>query len=172
MMLTIETPMKHMTADGLIMKGIDRIEAINTPSEERTQANFRSWQMSRVVRRDFNLLTAKMFVLCLNPSNLQKIRPMLLDVQEEAEALNNMALRYEMPKDLPVTTLPLRIVSDQARRLYEAIAIVDWALAKLLKSEMSEVAVDNCAPFFKAYGRLKNFIFYRPKYAVGQKTIN
>lgn len=171
--------MEEQVVEALIVKGVDRIEAINTPLDERVEANFRAWQICRVFRRDFNKFTAKMFVTCRNPSNLHKIRPMLLDIKEEAEILSNMARRFEMPKDLPFTTIPLRIVSEEARLLYEAIITVDWAVAKMIHSgemdemnKMNEKAMDDCAHFFKAYNRLKRFIFYRPKHVIERKTFN
>lgn len=50
-----------VTADGLALKGSDAIEIINVRLENRLDAPFYSWQVCRIVRRDFNFVATKFF---------------------------------------------------------------------------------------------------------------
>lgn len=50
-----------VTDDGLVVKNVHRAERINTNFEARVEAPFESWQVCRLVRRDFNFVTSKSF---------------------------------------------------------------------------------------------------------------
>ena len=151
---------RHFTSDGLVIKGVEIIERIHTRYHVHERHAFHSWQCSRIVRRDFNITTAKMVMYGkTSAGRFHQIGQMLLDLTAEADALENMARKYEMPRHIPATSLELRIVSEQAHAVYAALVTVDRALSKLLHSEMAQVAEANCEAFFRSFGRLKGLVF-------------
>lgn len=144
-----------LTAQGLTLKGVEKIQRIRCDASYQDVV-LHTWQFGRIVRRDFNLLSYKLFFAVRRDEQRRKIRSLLDDVVEEAEVLDTMTRRYELDKPSDSTVLNLRIVSDESQRLLEALQTGDKALSKLKNSEMAEVAEENCIPLFAAYHRLKN----------------
>jgi len=152
----------HFTSDGLVVKGVEIIKTLRTNYLVCEQHAFMSWQCSRIVRRDFHITTAKMYKYGKSAHGRHhQIEQMLRDVTDEADAIENMARKYEMPSPISAAPIELTIVSEQAHALFAALVTVDRALTKLLHSEMAQVADDNCAAFFRAIDRLKRIVFGR-----------
>lgn len=156
-MTVAEQPDKVITEEGLTMKGVRKIERINC-DYSLMSARPLTWQCSRVIRRDFYLVTYKMFFSLRNKAGRIAVRHLLAAVQEEAERLRDMTRRYELPAIPSSTDLNLRLVNEEARTLLECLLTADKALSKMKKGEMHEVADENCIPFFAAYARLKKFV--------------
>lgn len=147
------------SSKGLVVKGVDRILAIKSRHEEIITNKVYTWQISQTLRKDVNVVVAKAFHKRLRAENRLRIRALLIDVQEEAQVLVGIAQRLEMPVKALSDVVNHKVFCDEDKMLIEALTDVDRALAKMLNSDMAEVAVDNCAPFFAAFGRLKNFVF-------------
>lgn len=144
-----------LTEQGLKLKGVEKIHRIRCDARYQDVV-LQTWQFGRIVRRDFNLLSYKLFFAMLRDDQRRKIRQLFHNLMEEAEVLEALARRYELPESSDPTALNLRIVSEESLRLLEALQAADKALFKLKNSEMTEVAEENCTPFFVAYHRLKN----------------
>lgn len=145
--------------EGRVMKGVDRIEEITTRYEERVSVPFMTWQCSRLMRRDFNLMTAKMYKISRSPGAMMKVLNKLADIENQARLVNEYAAALKAPVAIIPTDLPLRLVSPEARSLVNALVVFDLALAKLLGAYGAKEADECSTGFFAAYGRLKHFIF-------------
>lgn len=148
-------------ARSLVVKGVDAIEAIQNGKEYLTKSgNMYSCEFCRLMRRDYNKLSAKMYRLSLNSQRKLRIQFLLDELEGETAALEDMARKFEFP----VTTgllavVAMRIVCDRSEKLFDILIRADRAYTKLLESPMQEVAPDNLVPFYRAYGALKRFVF-------------
>lgn len=144
----------------LVIKGVERIESINLPGDDiRRDAKLYSHVISRVMRRDFNLTSVKLFWYSKSYTCRQTARRMLHDLQAEAERLDDLARPYEMPSSTPAATCSMRIISDEAQLLFDTLMLADRSLYKLMHSPMAEVAEDNMGPFLRALTALRNIVF-------------
>lgn len=148
----------HKTENGLVVKGVSMIEAITTDYDLRVRHEFRSKRCSRLVRRDFNMVSAKILKFGRSTAELETIERKLLDINIEADAIHKMAQMYHLPLSTPSTSIDLRIVSRQSNKLYRAVVLVDESLARFSNSEMKSVAVEICKPFFRSFSELKFFV--------------
>lgn len=146
-----------LTAQGLTLKGMEKIQRINCDASQK-DVLLRTWQLSRIVRRDFNLLSYKLFFALRRREVAQRVRRALDDLVEEADVLANMTRKEKLPTPDESTLLNLRIVNADCDRLIDALITADRALAKMKESDMAEVADDNCSRFYIAYARLKNIL--------------
>lgn len=151
------------TAQQLTIKNVDRIEAIQAPGgDKRCEAALYTWEYSRVMRRDFNLTSVKLFFFCKKPGGLLAARDLLRTLTEEAQVLEDMALRYEMPAAPVFCTCVMRILTDETQQLFDALVTADRAFHKLKNSPMGEVAEDNLIPFMRAYNALRQKVIGFP----------
>ncbi|WP_194726353.1 hypothetical protein [Noviherbaspirillum malthae] len=154
----------NKSSKGLVVKGVDRVLAVKARHEEVVTNKVYTWQISQTLRKDVNVVVAKMFHKRLRFENQLRIRALLVDLQEEAQALIGISQKLEMPAKALSDTVSHKVFCEEDKMMIEALVDVDRALAKMLNSEMAEVAVDNCALFFAAFGRLKNFVFDNHKF--------
>lgn len=151
-------------AQQLTIKNVDRIEAIQAPGgDKRCEAVLYTWEYSRVMRRDFNLTSIKLFFFCKRPGGLVVARDLLSSLTEEAQVLEDMALRYEMPDEPVFSSCVMRILTDETQQLFNALVTADRAFHKLKHSPMGEVAEDNLIPFMRAYNALRQKVIGYPK---------
>ena len=154
------TPEVGKTGNPLVIKGVERIEAINLPGEDvRVDAELFTHVLSRIMRRDFNLTSVKLFWYTKGYHRRKKARSLLYDLIAEADRLEDLARPYEMPACVPAATCTMRIVSDEAKLLFDALITADRALHKLMHSPMSEVAEMNMIPFERSFTILRKEIF-------------
>lgn len=165
--MTEQVTDKVLTPEGLTLKGLSKINRLNCDAKWQ-DATLVTWQCSRLVRRDFYLVCYKMFMAARKHDTKGKIRQALQELREEAEVIENMALRYERNEVAPHAVLNMRVVDDNAQILLDSILTVDRALAKLNTSDMADVAADNCGGYFAAYARLKKLVV--PKHDVQLTT--
>lgn len=149
-----------ITGNPLVIKGVERIEAIVLQGQDvRLDAEVRSHVISRVMRRDFNLTSVKLYWYTKGFNRRHKARRMLLDLQAEADRLEDLARPYEMPSSAPAATCSMRIISDEAQLLFEALMLADRSLYKLMHSPLAEVAEDNMGPFLRSLTVLRKEVF-------------
>lgn len=154
------TPEVGKTGNPLVIKGVDRIESINLQGEDkRRDAELYTHVLSRVMRRDFNLTSVKLFWFTKGYHRRCRARELLHDLMGEAERLTDMARPYEMPVGVPAATCTMRIVSDEAELLFDALIKADRALHKLMHSPLAEVAEDNMGPFLRSFTGLRKEVF-------------
>lgn len=152
------------TAQPLTIKNVDRIEAIQAPGgDRRCEAALYTWVYSRVMRRDFNLTSVKLFFFCKKTEQADLARHLLWNLTEEARLLEYMVLPYEMP-DAPVfSRCIMRILTDETQQLFDALVTADRAFHKMQHSPLAEVAEDNLVPFMRAYNALRQKVIGFPK---------
>jgi hypothetical protein len=147
----------------LVVKNVERIEAIIVPGEDRRrEAVLYTYVFSRLMRRDFNLTSVKLFFFCKKEDQRQLVRQHLLSLKEEAIALADLAHRYEMPRGQVFSRTVMRIITDEADQLFDALLLADRSLHKLMHSPMAEVAEDNLIPFMRAYNSLRQKVIGFP----------
>jgi hypothetical protein len=144
------------TAQQLAVKNVDRIEAINAPGgDKRCEAALYTWEYSRIMRRDFNITSIKLFFFCKQTDQADLARHLLWNLTEEANLLEYMAAPYEMPDGPVYNRCVMRILTEETQRLFDALVTADRAFHKLKNSAMGEVAEDNLIPFMRAYNALR-----------------
>jgi len=148
--------MTGLILKNLVIKGVQRIESINTPYEKRVESEFESWQCCRIIRRDFNLLTAKMYMLSRKQQNLHSIKKLLRIISLEALAIKVEFSNFEAPP-VQAISVQLRLVSDEAETLLEAFKVVDAALSKAISTREKNAPLNEFKSFFSAYSDLKKF---------------
>ena len=148
------------TGNPLVIKGVERIESIVIKGEDRRRdAELYSHVISRVMRRDFNLTSVKLFWYTKGFHRRGTARRMLLDLQAEAERLEDLVRPFEMPDGTPAATCTMRIISNEAELLFDALLLADRSLRKLMHSPMAEVAEDNMTPFLRSFTLLRKEVF-------------
>jgi hypothetical protein len=86
-------------------------------------------------------------------------RRMLLELQAEADRLEDLARPYEMPSSAPAATCSMRIIFDEAQLLFDALILADRSLHKLMHSPLAEVTEDNMGPFLRTFTVLRKEVF-------------
>lgn len=150
-----------VTGQPLVIKGVERIEAIILQRPElRMDVEINTHIFSRIVRRDFNLTSVKLFWYTKAYDRRNMAQALLQDLADEAQALEDMARRYKMPTERKVAaTCQFRIISDESELLLRALMQADRALHKLMHSELAEVAEDNLGPFHRSLTALRRKVF-------------
>ena len=152
-----------LTADGLALKGTDSIEIINVRLERRLDAPFYSWQLCRLVRRDFNFVATKLFHReSQRKGGREQVRSLVHEVRLQAELLAHECESFEMPVDSPGRSVPIRLVSPTAAGVFRACQIADLAYAKLNHAVATKKLAANLVhaythPFELAFSDLKMY---------------
>lgn len=148
------------TGQPLVIKGVERIEAIILQREEiRRDAELFTHVFSRAMRRDFNLTSVKLFWYTKARHRRVIAQTMLHDLTAEAQRLEDLARFYEMPAATVAATCSMRIISDEAELIFDALMMADRALHKLMHSPLAEGAEDNVGPFLRAFTALRREVF-------------
>jgi hypothetical protein len=147
----------------LVLKGVRRIEAIVSPEvDERLKAVLHTHTFSRMVRRDFNITSVKMYWAAKSfPKRVAIIKGLdhldaaVLQLEELAKPLGSPVL--------PVSALcPLRIISTESKRLLSILLRADLALYSLAGSYRSDAVDRKLGPTLRAYVDLRAEIFNFP----------
>lgn len=148
----------------LVIKGVDRIEAIIFPwQDERRVAELYTHTFSRVMRRDFNLTSVKLFWFTKQGQQRFLVQSLLRDLSDEAAALEDLAHRFEMPREAATVSCTMRIISNEADVLFDALIKADRALHKINHSPLAEMAEETVIPFFRAFNVVRRRVFGFPK---------
>jgi hypothetical protein len=153
------------TSDGLVMKNTGKIEDVFSRLEARLSLKLASWQCSRYLRRDFNIVSEKMFRRCRsrNPTDPQQIRGLLEEFSLQAEMLKAESLQYDITQELIFQTVDVRIVSPESMQLVKAFKATDEAMVRVIcafqDQKISKEEMENYPrPAFAAYSDLKQYI--------------
>lgn len=152
-----------VTDDGLVVKNVAKIEQINVRMESRITARFLSWQVSREVRRDFLLLSSKMYKRAANKTFRRQVADLMSELAMQCELLKDETKGFETPVDMPQMEVPLRIVSAEAGLLFRIFNEADLPIATLTYASVSGVITrerqdELISPFLQAYKDLKVYI--------------
>ncbi|WP_143450326.1 hypothetical protein [Janthinobacterium sp. BJB446] len=162
--ISVSVPVNtSITEDGFVLKNVDKIECIRTRMDSRMTVSLYSWQASREIRRDFNLLSCKIFTRGQDKRFLAQVRELLLEMVTEGEFLKADALPFfdgALPEPMH---FPLRIVCPEAGLLLRAFQDADKPIAYLnlaaSSGKLDRIAANDMAfPFLAAYRNLKMFL--------------
>jgi hypothetical protein len=159
------------TKNGRVVKNAGRIEQVDTNKEVRDEARIASWQVSRWMLRDFNILCARMHDLCEKGESRatarRRIEGLLKEMllQSEKMEARSKAFGSESTGDDPKTTdMLIRLVSAEAASLFRSLMWADEAYACLNQAhkqsrvtQQEEVGI--VEGFESAFSALKRFVF-------------
>jgi hypothetical protein len=121
-----------VTDDGLVVKNVHRAERINTNFEARVDAPFESWQICRMVRRDFNFVTAKGFHRGAKKRSVgNHMRDLGYDLRLQAEYFRDDVASFPVNPYPEVKTVPIRLFNHFGGSLYRSMLVADKAYARL-----------------------------------------
>lgn len=162
-------PNNLTTEDGLVLKNVEKIEEVTSRLERRVTLDTYSWQVSRHLRRDFNLIASKVFKLTSSNKDIRfQIHDLLMEIASQAVEFDAESSEFSDLGDVQIRTLPLRLVSVESAMLFNSLKQADkvygrtnWAVqeGKLTMRRQTELAEG----FEIAYGGLKRFLFGREK---------
>lgn len=159
-----------MTAEGLVIKNLAKAEGIDAPREFRTEAVLHSWECDRILRRDFHLITPKIFKALCARDDWRKphIRSMLKDIQLAAETFEANCRPYPVTRQYDpsqLRRLPIRIICAEANWLYQAFLTVDQCMLRLSCAVVDgKMSLDQRRQMFRAfevvYADLKGLVIH------------
>lgn len=158
-----DAPTQAVTPDGRVIKNTAKIESINAQVDTRITASFYSWQVSREVRRDFNLLSAKIVTRAKSANAKDHIREMLVEMRQQAVLLQVEAQRFPIMQLASPDPVELRLVSPLAAQLYRAFNEADLSIARLTEVSKAGIIMQSnqesiVEPFFAVYKDLKGYL--------------
>ena len=125
-----------LTEQGKALKNVRLLECVNVPMERRVVAQVRSWQVARMLRRDFNLYSVHVFFRMQRacPEEKKAVREVIAEILAQATVLS-FAVR-EIPgavidESFEIETIPVRLISRDTSFLYRAIMSLDEPFARL-----------------------------------------
>lgn len=142
----------------LVVKGAERLNALVGPDfgTQQTVTMF-SPAVCRLMRRDFNLTSVRLY--WMDAASRAKLAQPLQALMKEAESLQDMVALDAFGPAFPVAVCKMRIVSEEAKVLFDALVIADLAHAKMLQGPLSEVSDVYMGRFFRSYGHFRCQVF-------------
>lgn len=121
------------TSNGLVLKNTNRIDTIRSRFAYEFTMTCLSWQISRNMRRDFNIMSSYIFSQCQrNHPNRSRVNDFLLELHLQAEELSAKSKIFEVDTSTgKETEIPIKVVSSETALLYKAMKIADDAMARL-----------------------------------------
>jgi hypothetical protein len=123
-----------VTEDGLVVKNVLNAERIHTQNDVRVEAKFVSWQISRLVRRDFNFVATKSFHRGAGRGKLktrEQLRDLMTDLRMQAEFfVDDVSDLIDDPAP-ELKIVPLRLFTHFVGGLYRTMVIADRAYGRL-----------------------------------------
>lgn len=156
------SPQHTKTESGLVLKNVRRVEEIRTKLEVNINAVFFTWQVCRPVRRDFHLVTSKLYIKSLKPELRSQIGALCDEFVLQTEFLKSECAQYVLNYDLGATHVPLRIVNRDAALIYKTFKDVDEIMARLQCAQTDllisrEKANEIVRPVFEAFSSIKSY---------------
>lgn len=150
-------------AEALVMKGVEKVASLNSRYSVDKSVAITTWQISRVFRRDFNLMSFKIFKALAARRMPGRIEHCISELETELTLLEERVANYPSPPVAPTQSISVRLVCPETSQLFDILSAMDRIMVKLLAAHDQEVVDDVCADFFAAYGRLKNALFRAKK---------
>ena len=135
----------HFTDDGLAIQGLHLLDRI--PGDfPVNDVPLYSFEMNRLVRRDFAWTSHKVHCSWRSPAAINRIKSAIVDFREASGLLTNMVRAYEFPETVrSFAPVKLKIINDDLQILFDAIVEADRAITKLKNSELADLASENIA---------------------------
>lgn len=123
-----------VTDDGLVVKHVFDAERINTTKEARVDVQFVSWQVCRLVRRDFYYVATKSFYRGAGKTGVragEQLRDLMTDIRLQAELFLDDVSCFPVNPQPKTRTVPLRLFSNFVGSLLRSMMIADKAYSRL-----------------------------------------
>lgn len=158
-----DSPTTVKTQQGRVVKNAHKIERLNTVVDTRITARFYSWQISREIRRDFNLLSNKLVMRVKTESARRQVHELLMEIRLQAQLLQTEAERFPILQLASPQEVELRIVTPLAALLYRVLNEGDLSVARLTEASKTGLILQSnqesiVAPLFLAYSDLKHYL--------------
>lgn len=153
-----------VTDDGLVLKNVEKIEEIGSRMESRIEVLTQSWQICRNLRRDFNLISSKVYKISRAKESRNKILDLLMEVALQAADLESRSSQFTEAGEPQTRLVPLRIVSAEASMLFNSMKQADRCYGRLnwarTQMQLTERQMEEIVEGYEiAYGDLKRFLF-------------
>lgn len=122
------------TAGGRAIHYLDRVEGARAARDLRLEARVTSWEIDRVLRRDFNYLSHKIFRVSAagTPAERSVVRELITEFMLHGEYFKGKSSAYEVTREIPAEyVMPMRIISAEANHLYRTLMTGDAAMMRL-----------------------------------------
>lgn len=151
------------TDDGLVLKNTARIEDIASRIDVRVDARLTSWKCNRIIRRDFNLVSAKLYIRCRDKGSRHQVLGLLEEMVLQSEFLKGESSQYAISIVITPTIVPLRIVSPEASMLYKTLIAIDESITRFHCAHLDGIVTRDqlhAAPemALAAYSDLKTYV--------------
>jgi hypothetical protein len=149
---------KIKTANGLVLKCVADIESVRSSDATILPVRLGSWQICRLVRRDYYLLCSRFDRRWKKEKERETLSMLLCDLEVEADRLEHFAAPFAKPSDVEHTEINLKIISLEAKAIWDALYKADGAIQRFCAHEdMRMVVSENLMPFNLTFSRLKRF---------------
>jgi hypothetical protein len=151
------------------IKYLSDVGRLSTRTHTSVSAKLISWQICRLIRRDFNLISKTMYVRCAKPGVRGQYRELLAELRRQADLLSNASSQFMANPDPEVREVPLRLVAPEAATLYRSLVVADEAYSRLNQAAKSGVILverinAEFAPgFLYTYSMFKAFALQKVK---------
>lgn len=131
--------MTSASVDLPVVKNQSRIDEVRARMATSEDAIITTSTMSRIIRKDWNIVTTKLYISCLKSPLRGKIQESLAELHWEVEDLSsNPAVTMFQNLDsswLQEIPFSLKIVSPEAASWFRAIKTIDRCIAKMMTAE-------------------------------------
>lgn len=149
------SPKQEPPSPGLEFKKENALDGVVTSVSETRHTQFLTWQISRIMRRDFYVLTACMFRRSRNAHYHTAIQHCLEDLREEVNLIEHRTANLAMPNLVVHSEADVHIRSHAALELYLIMTDYDRAMFKFQQHVAKEDADAVIGTFTSLYAELK-----------------
>jgi len=125
------------------LKGSERLAKLKLDLMVQTTTLFKTSPVSRVMRRDWNIVTVKMFFNTMDPRMMARIRDDLTELQWQAADLLDSLKSIPMSKVEPMWMRPrsieVQVISPLAGQLLRTMKIIDQCYLIMINAEKAEI---------------------------------
>lgn len=152
---TITPPKQEPPSSGFVFKKETALEGVVTSVSETRHTQFLTWQISRIMRRDFYVLTSCMFRRSRSLHYHTAIQHCLEDLREEVNLIEHRTANIDMPEIVLHSEADVHIRSHAALELYLIMTDYDRAIFKFQHHVAKEDADAVFGVFTALYAEMK-----------------
>lgn len=151
------------TDSGHVVKNVDRINNLRVEMEIRQQWSLKTWQISRWIRRDFNLTSTYMYFKFKEKGMLENVLAILSEIESNEKILAVEAGRYELDFNMEHSKVELRIINRESMKLINLLLRADTSIARLnCALALGQLNVEDLGrmiePLFRSLSDLKVYV--------------
>lgn len=124
-----------LTADGKVLKHLQKLKTLNLRVTARRDVSCFSWQIERLIRRDLNLVFIQLCKRTRHAPTRRTIHAMITDIMSSGELFNaEVALSYPAAEHeviVPASPVPVFLCTPDCSFLLRAMLNVDRTIGQL-----------------------------------------